>query len=126
MTELTAAKAVTHILTKDPAVSIDFYQNKLGLTFVSTDDYGAVFDLANTVLRITKIPDYVAGAHPQLGWEVADIEKAAKELVANGIKLTIYEGYGQDELGIWTSPDGGTKLAWFYDPDMNVLSVSQH
>jgi len=29
------------------------------------------------------------------------------------------------KLGIWTAP-GGTRIAWFKDPDGNVLSVSQH
>jgi len=29
------------------------------------------------------------------------------------------------ELGIWTTPNGD-KVAWFKDPDGNVLSVSQH
>jgi hypothetical protein len=29
------------------------------------------------------------------------------------------------ERGIWTAPNGD-KVAWFKDPDGNVLSVSQH
>jgi hypothetical protein len=29
------------------------------------------------------------------------------------------------ERGIWTTP-GGDKVAWFKDPDGNVLSMSQH
>jgi catechol 2,3-dioxygenase-like lactoylglutathione lyase family enzyme len=125
MSELTAAKVVTHILTTDLARSKDYYQNKLGLTFVNNDGFGDAFDLAHTILRITEIPDYVAGEHPQLGWSVPDIEKAIKELNAVGVTMAIYEGYGQDELGVWTSPDGATKVAWFKDPDMNVLSLAQ-
>jgi hypothetical protein len=35
-----------------------------------------------------------------------------------------YAGMDQDKLGIWTSPDG--KVAWFKDPDGNILSVSEH
>jgi len=30
----------------------------------------------------------------------------------------------QDELGIWLSPSGA-KVAWFKDPDGNVLSVTE-
>ena len=40
--------------------------------------------------------------------------------------MTVYEGMGQDALGVWSSPDGATKLAWFPDPDGNVLMLSQH
>ena len=35
-----------------------------------------------------------------------------------------YGFQGQDERGIWTAP-GGAKIAWFKDPDGNVLSVTQ-
>ena len=42
-----------------------------------------------------------------------------------GIVFTVYEGMGQDARGIWTSPDGGTKVAFFADPDGNVLSLSE-
>jgi hypothetical protein len=34
--------------------------------------------------------------------------------------------FAQDQnLGIWTTPDG-SKVAWFKDPDGNILSISQH
>jgi hypothetical protein len=32
---------------------------------------------------------------------------------------------GQDERGVWQVPDGATKIAWFKEPDGNMLSVSQ-
>jgi hypothetical protein len=41
------------------------------------------------------------------------------------VVFTVYEGMGQDGLGIWTSPDGKGKVAWFNDPDGNVLSLTQ-
>ena len=31
----------------------------------------------------------------------------------------------QDALGVWTAP-GGTKVAWFKDPDNNLLSLAEH
>lgn len=42
-----------------------------------------------------------------------------------GVEFKIYEGMGQDAVGVWTSPDGKAKVAWFTDPDGNVLSLSQ-
>jgi len=42
------------------------------------------------------------------------------------VALERYESFlKQDELGIWTAP-GGTRVAWFKDPDGNLLSISQH
>jgi predicted enzyme related to lactoylglutathione lyase len=60
-----------------------------------------------------------------LGWEVPDIEQAVHALVNAGVAMTRYPGMPQDDLGIWKAP-GGAKVAWFSDPDGNVLSVSQH
>jgi catechol 2,3-dioxygenase-like lactoylglutathione lyase family enzyme len=60
-----------------------------------------------------------------LGWEVPDIEAAVASLTANGVAMNIYEGFGQDESGIWTAPDGSGKVAFFNDPDGNGLSLVQ-
>ena len=48
-----------------------------------------------------------------------------KALAAKGVSFLRYSFFEQDELGIWTAPDGD-KVAWFTDPDGNVLSLSQH
>jgi len=39
----------------------------------------------------------------------------------------VFEKYSfvEDPAGIWTAPSGD-KVAWFKDPDGNVLSVSEH
>jgi catechol 2,3-dioxygenase-like lactoylglutathione lyase family enzyme len=126
MTALSTAKPITFIITRDRLASEAFYGDVLGLIRAPGDDFAAVYDLGGAaLLRITEVPDFVAGAHPALGWEVADIVAAMQALVEKGVTPTIYEGYGQDALGIWTSPDGAAKVAWFKDPDGNVLSLTQ-
>jgi hypothetical protein len=35
-----------------------------------------------------------------------------------------FPGMDQDEKGIWKSPSGA-KVAWFKDPDGNILSITQ-
>jgi len=59
-----------------------------------------------------------------LGWAVPDARGAVRELVARGVVIERFEGMDQDELGVWT-PEPGTGVAWFKDPDGNLLSVSQ-
>lgn len=122
---LASAKAVTFIMTRDRTVAESFYGETLGLTRLPGDDFAAVYDLAGAILRITELPDWAAGPHPALGWYVTDIEGVVTTLTAKGITFTVYDGFGQDALGIWTAPDGSAKVAWFNDPDGNVLSLTE-
>jgi hypothetical protein len=46
-------------------------------------------------------------------------------LHGRGVAFEIYPFAQDQQRGIWTAP-GGDKVAWFKDPDGNVLSVSQH
>jgi len=55
---------------------------------------------------------------------VSDIVSAVEDLNAQGVHCMAYDGFGQDELGIWSTPDGAAKVAWFADPDGNVLSLT--
>lgn len=122
---LADAKPIAMIITRDRAVSEGFYGGTLGLPRLPGDDFAAVFDMAGVKLRLTEVPDYVAGAHPVLGWQVADIAATVEALTAKGVRFTIYDGMGQDALGIWTAPDGTAKVAFFNDPDGNALSLTQ-
>ncbi|WP_310496918.1 VOC family protein [Sandarakinorhabdus sp.] len=125
MSSLAAARPVTFIMTGDAAASRSFYQGVLGLPLGPQDAFATVYDLGNTTLRVTEIPDFKTGAHPALGWHVDDINATVTSLGSKGVNFTIYPGYNQDELGIWTAPDGRAKVAWFNDPDGNVLSLTQ-
>ena len=120
-----SAKAMTFIVTRDRDIAKAFYGTVLGFALTHEDDFAAVFDLNGTMLRISTVPSHVPQQHTVLGWEVSDIEATARALRDKGISFTVYEGFGQDELGIWTSPGGGAKVAWFTDPDGNVLSLTE-
>ena len=37
--------------------------------------------------------------------------------------MTVLDGLTQDERGVWTTP-GGDQVAWFRDPDGNLLSIT--
>lgn len=125
MSSLANARPVTFIMTADAAASRAFYETALALPLGPQDDFATVYDLAGAILRVTEIAGFVAGAHPVLGWKVDDIAATVAGLAARGVVFTVYDGFGQDDLGIWTSPDGSAKVAWFNDPDGNVLSLTQ-
>lgn len=118
-------KIVAFAPTVDAARAVEFYRDKLGLRLVSQDDFAATFDAHGTMLRVSSVPKPLT---PQpftiLGWEVPDIAAAVQALTEVGVKFERYMP-AQDELGVWTAP-GGTKVAWFKDPDGSILSLSQH
>jgi catechol 2,3-dioxygenase-like lactoylglutathione lyase family enzyme len=116
---------VAFVLTNDAPRAKKFYAETLGLRFVSQDDYAVVFDANGVMLRVSLVAGHTPSEHPVLGWNVPDIAAAAAGLIKAGVKFEKYSFVEQDELGIWSSPDGNVKVAWFKDPDGNVLSISQ-
>ena len=122
---LASAKAMTFIVTRDRERSTVFYGATLGFRLLHEDDFAAVFDLNGTMLRVSTVAGHVAQSHTVLGWEVPDIAGAVTALREKGVSFSIYDGFGQDALGVWTAPGSGSKVAWFTDPDGNVLSLAQ-
>lgn len=126
MSLLAQAGPVSFILTADRTRSKPFYAGALGLPILNEDDFAVTFGLAGgTTMRLTDLPGHEALGHTVLGWTVPDIAGAVAELAAKGITFKVYEGFGQDADGIWTAPGGGARVAWFADPDGNVLSLTQ-
>jgi predicted enzyme related to lactoylglutathione lyase len=121
-----SCQPVSFVLTADRSRSKPFYAGALGLPILAEDDYAVTLGLAGgATLRLTDLPGHSGASHTVLGWAVADIRSAVAELRGKGITFTVYEGFGQDAEGIWSPPGGGPRVAWFTDPDGNVLSLTQ-
>jgi catechol 2,3-dioxygenase-like lactoylglutathione lyase family enzyme len=101
-----------------------FYEDVLSLRVVSDNPFVMVFRADNALIMAQKAEKFSPLQGTVLGWEVKDINKAIEALVKKGVVFERFQGMDQDELGIWKSPDG--KVAWFKDPDGNILSLSQH
>jgi len=101
-----------------------FYKDILGLRFLSEDDYGLEFDANGTLLRVIIVPELKPQGFTVLGWNVGNIVSTIKALNKKGILCEKYDFMEQDKLGIWLSP-GGSKVAWFKDPDGNTLSLTE-
>ena len=124
---LGSADPIAFVPTRDPPRARAFYRDILGLRFVSQDDFALVFDANGTTLRIANVsavPGHRAAQFTILGWHVADVETAVTELAARGVTFERFAGMQQDLRGIWSSPSGA-RVAWFKDPDGNILSVTQ-
>src|SRR3954451_21934920 len=117
--ELMAFVATTH-----PDRARHFYASVLGLRLVADEPWALVFDAHGAMLRIQKTAELQPAKHTVLGWRVRDIEATLSELTAKGVRFERYSFLPQDDLGVWTTPDG-TRVAWFKDPDGNTLSLTQ-
>ncbi len=120
-----AAQPMAFILVRDRVKAKVFYQGVLGLALVSEDEYADVCDLNGITLRLTTVEDWTAHPYTVAGWSVPDIVATSRALAEKGVNFSIYDGFGQDALGIWTAPDGKTKINWFCDPEGNVLSLKE-
>jgi catechol 2,3-dioxygenase-like lactoylglutathione lyase family enzyme len=115
---------IAFVATVRPDDAKAFYGEILGLRLVEDSPFALVFDGAGTMLRVQKVQELVPARHTALGWSVADIRAEVAALVARGVVFDRYPGLDQDEQGVWTSPAGG-RIAWFRDPDGNVLSLTE-
>ena len=118
-------RVVTFLIATNADAAISFYRDTLGLKFIRDDGFALVFETNDVTLRIAKVPEFTPAQHTVLGWESDNIAATVDELAAKGVTFTHYPNMGQDERGICTFPNGD-KVAWFKDPDGNVLSISQH
>ena len=121
---LASSKVIGFVPTKDSAKAREFYEKKLGFRFVSDDRFALVLRAGETMIRIAKGSDFTPQPFTVLGWEVRNIEEVVAWLAERGVAFEKYP-WVEDKRGIWAAP-GGDKVAWFKDPDGNVLSVSEH
>ena len=122
---LASGKMVGFVPTKDYDKARAFYEGKLEFEFVSLDQYALVVSVGGHRIRIAKVPNFTPLEGTILGWEVNNIQTIVTWLRERGVSLEKYPFVQDRELGIWTTPTG-EQVAWFKDPDGNILSVSQH
>jgi len=119
------AKLIAFLATAKADRARRFYGEVLGLKLLSEDEFALAFDANGTMLRIQRVEKLAPQPFTALGWAVSDIKEAVGNLAESGVKFERYSFLEQDALGIWQAPSG-TKVAWFKDPDGNLLSVSDN
>jgi catechol 2,3-dioxygenase-like lactoylglutathione lyase family enzyme len=124
---LGSAYVIAFVPTRNPAAARAFYEKTLGLKFVSEDQFALVFEAHGVALRIANVSgvrDFKPAPFTILGWEVRNAEKTVDALTVKGVQFERFPGMNQNEMGIWDSPSGA-RVAWFKDPDGNILSVTE-
>lgn len=121
---LTDKELKAFIPTARPVEAKAFYKDILGLTLLSEDNYALEFNANGTLLRVIIVPELTTQLFTVLGWNVENISSVIKSLNTKGVICEKYDFLHQDSLGIWASPNG-SKVAWFKDPDGNILSLTE-
>jgi hypothetical protein len=123
----TLGKLMGFIPTRNGDAARAFYETKVGLCFISDDQFALVFQSGENIIRISRTGSFTPAPFTILGWQSSQIEQDVRDMSARGITFERYDYMTppQDDLGIWTALNGA-KVAWFKDPDGNTLSISQH
>ena len=115
---------VAFVATTDSERAKVFYRDTLGLTPIADEPYALVFDANGTTLRVQKTAQHSPLPHTALGFRVTAIAGIVAALARNGVTCERFAGMEQDAAGIWQAPSGA-KVAWFKDPDGNLLSLTE-
>jgi catechol 2,3-dioxygenase-like lactoylglutathione lyase family enzyme len=121
---LTGHSIIAFAATRAPSRAREFYEQVLGLELVTDEPWALVFNVQGTMLRIQKVEHLKPQPFTTLGFRVEDIASAVRSLSAKGVEFVRYDFLPQDALGIWDAP-GGSRVAWFRDPDGNLLSLTE-
>lgn len=121
--KLAAAPVIAFVATADPVAALRFYGDRLGLRLLEDGPFALVFDAAGTMLRVQKVATVAPVPYTVLGWAVDDIDGTVDGLVAAGVAAEHFPGMDADARGILRFADG-TRVAWFRDPDGNLLSLT--
>ena len=117
--------AVATLAVSDIDRAREFYTGTLGLEEVDRegDDY---FTLRSGDGNLNVYRSDFAGTNQATAvtWEVDDIEREVDELKARGIMFEHYDMEGLEERGdLYVDEGAGYKVAWFKDPDGNILNL---
>jgi catechol 2,3-dioxygenase-like lactoylglutathione lyase family enzyme len=122
---LESCKVEAIVAVSDMAKAKEFYEGKLGLPGgPEGDDGGVTYQCAGETL-IHVYPSEHAGksAATLAAWSTDDVEGMVDELSSKGVQFEQYDTdqIKTDERGI--AHFGGDAIAWFKDPDGNILAV---
>jgi len=118
------ARVMAFIATAQPEAALAFYRDTLGLELIEDGQWALVFRTDDRYLRVQKGGSVAASPATVLGWDVDDLDGAMADLAAGGVSFERFDWPGQDDAGVFTFPTGD-RVAWFKDPDGNLLSLTQ-
>ncbi len=122
---LSSARFQTLVLTSDIPRARAFYSGVLGLPLKGESLGALVYDVGGGDLRVSPAASFTLSGHTVLGFAVDDLDVALAEMTARGLWIERFAHIAHDDRGVFTAPDA-SRIAWFKDPDGNILSMVQY
>lgn len=121
---LSNSKLQTIVWTSRISVAEAFYRDVLGLVVKARSDGAVVFDVNGADLRVSPVTSTWPSEHTVLGFAVPDVDKEVDLLKNLGVAFERFEHFPHEANGVLVTPEG-SRVAWFRDPDGNLLSIVQ-
>jgi catechol 2,3-dioxygenase-like lactoylglutathione lyase family enzyme len=122
---LASSRLQSIVWTSRIAEAETFYSGVLGLPLKGKSHGALLYDVGGGDLRVSPVPATQPSAHTVLGFAVCDLRATVQSLTGRGVAFERFAAFPHDAAGILTTPDGA-QVAWFRDPDGNLLSVVQY
>ncbi len=122
---LAASKLQTLIWTSKMAEAEHFYGNVLGLHLKGRSHGGLIYEVGGGELRVSPVPSTRPSEHTIMGFAVAELKTVLVALSLRGVEWERFPNLAQDADGVLSTSEGA-KVAWFRDPDGNLLSIVQY
>lgn len=115
--------AVATLAVKDLGVAARFYEGTLGLSRARVEDNEAiVFESGDSTINMYRSTFAATNKATALTWTVDDVDNVVRSLKGKGVTFEHYD-LPDTRLEGDVHVSGDIKVAWFKDPDGNILSV---
>jgi catechol 2,3-dioxygenase-like lactoylglutathione lyase family enzyme len=123
---LSNEEAVATIAVKDTKRARKFYEETLGLHPAPTRETGVLsYKTGPSTILVYESPYAGTNKATSATWVVADVDEVVRDLKEKGVSFEHYDLPETTRRGD-VHVSGSTKVAWFKDPDGNILSVVNH
>jgi predicted enzyme related to lactoylglutathione lyase len=119
---LAKSKAYSGFAVKDIEQAKRFYGETLGLDVSAENGLLTIRLPEGRNTLVYEKPDFEPATYTILNFPVKDVEAEVDELTERGVRFERYDDFEQDDKGI-ARFEGGPTIAWFTDPEGNILAV---
>jgi len=115
--------AVANVAVRNLETAKKFYEDTIGLKPIDSEgDELIVFKSGNSTINVYRSQYAGTNKATAVTWMLDDVEGAVRMLKAKGVKFEHYDLPGMSRQGDMHIC-GGMKVAWFKDPDGNILNI---
>jgi catechol 2,3-dioxygenase-like lactoylglutathione lyase family enzyme len=120
---LSTTNAIPTIAVKNLDTARRFYHDTLGLQEARSEDTEViVFTSGDSLINVYRSQFAGTNKATAVTWAVKDVAAEVRDLKAKGVRFEHYDMPGLEREGD-IHVAGSMKVAWFKDPDGNILNI---